>query len=71
MSASAPAPDGVPLPQRYWAILTIGLGLTLAVLNTAIANATSAAMRARAFSVSILAMHLLGDAISPRSAPAA
>lgn len=30
--------DGVPLPQRYWAILTIALGLTLAVLNGAIAN---------------------------------
>jgi MFS transporter, DHA2 family, multidrug resistance protein len=33
-----PAPDGVPLPQRYWAILTIALGLTLAVLDGAIAN---------------------------------
>jgi MFS transporter, DHA2 family, multidrug resistance protein len=32
------APDGVPLPQRYWAIATIALGLTLAVLNGAIAN---------------------------------
>jgi DHA2 family multidrug resistance protein-like MFS transporter len=31
-------PDGVPLPQRYWAILTIALGLTLAVLDGAIAN---------------------------------
>jgi DHA2 family multidrug resistance protein-like MFS transporter len=30
--------DGVPTPQRYWAILTIGLGLTLAVLDGAIAN---------------------------------
>jgi MFS transporter, DHA2 family, multidrug resistance protein len=28
----------VPLPQRYWAILTIALGLTLAVLDGAIAN---------------------------------
>ena len=28
-----PVPDGVPLPQRYWAILTIALGLTLAVLD--------------------------------------
>ena len=33
-----PLPDGVPLPQRYWAILTIALGLTLAVLDGAIAN---------------------------------
>ena len=38
MSASLPPPDGVPLPQRYWAILTIALGLILAVLNGAIAN---------------------------------
>ncbi|AKJ67082.1 multidrug MFS transporter [Pandoraea thiooxydans] len=30
--------DGLPLPQRYWAILTIILGLTLAVLDGAIAN---------------------------------
>ena len=43
--ADQPAPpphlavtDGVPLPQRYWAILTIALGLTLAVLDGAIAN---------------------------------
>ena len=34
----ATPPDGLPLPQRYWAILTIGMGLTLAVLNGAIAN---------------------------------
>ncbi len=32
------AADGIPVPQRYWAILTIALGLTLAVLNGAIAN---------------------------------
>jgi len=31
-------PDGLPLPQRYWAILAIALGLTLAVLDGAIAN---------------------------------
>ena len=30
--------DGVPMPQRYWAILSIALGLTLAVLDGAIAN---------------------------------
>jgi MFS transporter, DHA2 family, multidrug resistance protein len=30
--------DGLPLPNRYWAIMTIALGLTLAVLNGAIAN---------------------------------
>ena len=30
--------DGVPMPQRMWAILTIALGLTLAVLDGGIAN---------------------------------
>ncbi len=31
-------PDGLPLPQRYWAIATIGLGVTMAVMDSAIAN---------------------------------
>ena len=31
-------PDGVPMPQRMWAILTVGLGLTMAVLGGSIAN---------------------------------
>jgi DHA2 family multidrug resistance protein-like MFS transporter len=30
--------DGLPLPQRHWAILTIALGLILAVVDGAIAN---------------------------------
>jgi len=30
--------DGLPLPRRYWAILTIALGLVLAVMDGAIAN---------------------------------
>jgi MFS transporter, DHA2 family, multidrug resistance protein len=30
--------DGLPAPQRYWAILAVGLGVTLAVLDAAIAN---------------------------------
>jgi DHA2 family multidrug resistance protein-like MFS transporter len=30
--------DGVPTPQRYWAIATIALGITLAVMDSAIAN---------------------------------
>jgi DHA2 family multidrug resistance protein-like MFS transporter len=38
VTAHLPVPDGVPLPQRYWAVLTIMLGLTLAVLDGAIAN---------------------------------
>src|SRR6201992_3055901 len=31
-------PDGLPLPQRNWAILTIALGLVMAVVDGAIAN---------------------------------
>lgn len=31
-------PDGLPTPQRYGAIVTIGLGITIAVLDGAIAN---------------------------------
>jgi DHA2 family multidrug resistance protein-like MFS transporter len=31
-------PDGLPVPRRYWAALAIGLALTLAVLDSAIAN---------------------------------
>src|ERR1700759_164577 len=30
--------QGLPLPQRYWAMLVIALALTLAVLDSAIAN---------------------------------
>ncbi|HEY1632516.1 MAG TPA: MFS transporter [Rhizomicrobium sp.] len=30
--------DGLPLPQRYWAIATIALGITMAVMDSAIAN---------------------------------
>jgi len=30
--------DGLPLPERYWAILTIVLGIVMAVLDGAIAN---------------------------------
>jgi DHA2 family multidrug resistance protein-like MFS transporter len=30
--------DGLPTPRRYWAILAIGLALTLSVLDSAIAN---------------------------------
>ena len=35
MSASE---DGLPVPARYWAILAIALGITLAVIDSAIAN---------------------------------
>jgi DHA2 family multidrug resistance protein-like MFS transporter len=30
--------DGVPVPQRYWAIATVALGITMSVLDSAIAN---------------------------------
>jgi DHA2 family multidrug resistance protein-like MFS transporter len=30
--------DGLPLPQRYWAIVTIALGIVMAVVDGAIAN---------------------------------
>src|SRR6201990_2002684 len=36
--ATVAAPDGVRRPRRLWAIMTIGLGLTLAVLDGGIAN---------------------------------
>src|SRR5258708_31626476 len=31
-------PDGLATPQRYWAIATIALGVTMAVMDSAIAN---------------------------------
>jgi DHA2 family multidrug resistance protein-like MFS transporter len=31
-------PDGLPTPQRYWAIVTIALGIVMAVMDSAIAN---------------------------------
>src|ERR1700726_2905349 len=37
-SAPAEISDGLPVPRRYWAILTIALGLVLAVMDGAIAN---------------------------------
>ena len=30
--------DGLPIPQRYWAILTVALAIVMAVLDSAIAN---------------------------------
>jgi DHA2 family multidrug resistance protein-like MFS transporter len=38
--AAVPVPeqDGLPTPRRYWAILAIWLGMTMAVLDGAIAN---------------------------------
>ena len=36
--AAESEPDGLPVPRRYWAMLAIALALTLAVLDSAIAN---------------------------------
>ena len=33
-----PEPDGLPTPQRYWSVAAMWLALTMAVLDTAIAN---------------------------------
>jgi MFS transporter, DHA2 family, multidrug resistance protein len=32
------AEDGLPLPQRYWAILTLAIGMVVSVLDSSIAN---------------------------------
>src|SRR6201985_1621057 len=37
-STAAEVSDCLPAPRRYWAILTIALGLVLAVMDGAIAN---------------------------------
>jgi DHA2 family multidrug resistance protein-like MFS transporter len=31
-------PDGLPVPQRYWAMLAIAVGITMAVLDSSVAN---------------------------------
>ena len=31
-------PDGLPTPRRYWAMLTVGLAITMSVLDSSIAN---------------------------------
>ena len=39
MAADADDPDGgLPVPQRYWSILAIALAVTMAVLDSAVAN---------------------------------
>ena len=38
MTASSADVDGLPLPQRYWAVATVALGITMAVLDSSIAN---------------------------------
>jgi DHA2 family multidrug resistance protein-like MFS transporter len=36
--AIAKAEDGLPVPQRYWAMLTVGLAVTMSTLDSSIAN---------------------------------
>ena len=38
MTGEPAAPDGLPTPQRYWAVAAIWLGVMMAVLDGAIAN---------------------------------
>ncbi|CAN5178218.1 MFS transporter [soil metagenome] len=38
MTMPSPVHDGLPTPRRYWAIVAIGLAITMAVLDSAIAN---------------------------------
>jgi MFS transporter, DHA2 family, multidrug resistance protein len=35
---SRPPEGGLPIPQRYWAMLTVGLAITMSVLDSSIAN---------------------------------
>lgn len=36
--AASAVEDGLPVPRRYWSVVTLALGITLAVLDTSIAN---------------------------------
>ena len=37
-AAAGDGQDGLPVPQRYWSILAIGLAITMAVLDSSLAN---------------------------------
>jgi DHA2 family multidrug resistance protein-like MFS transporter len=36
VSATAPAPDGLPVPQRYWSALAVWLGIVMMVFDTSL-----------------------------------
>ena len=38
MAGTMTEADGLPAPRRYWAVAAIALGITLAVIDSAIAN---------------------------------
>jgi DHA2 family multidrug resistance protein-like MFS transporter len=43
---AAPAPDGLPVPQRYWSSFAIWCGIAIAVLETAMSNVALPAVTA-------------------------
>lgn len=68
--AAALAAFALAVPSTHLAVLGIGaaqffLWFYSGPINTEIVNSTDPAMRARAFSLSILCIHVLGDALSP------
>jgi sugar phosphate permease len=68
--AAAAAGVALMIPEARACVLWIGVAQFFlwfynGPINALIANSVPAAIMARAFSVSILAIHLLGDAISP------
>ena len=38
MNVTTPIEDGLPVPRRYWAILTVALALIMSIMDSAIAN---------------------------------
>jgi MFS family permease len=57
-----------PRPGIFWPAIGVTLFLiflSIGPLNAAIANVLPAAVRSQGFAVNVLAIHLLGDAISP------
>jgi MFS family permease len=57
-----------PTPAIFWPSMFVALTLfflTMGPLNAAMANVLPAAVRGRGFAVNTLAIHLLGDALSP------
>src|SRR5438270_263935 len=55
-TAPDPAEDGLPVPQRYWAILTLMIGLGLSCLDTAIVNVALPAIAGPSVAAAIIAV---------------
>src|SRR5690606_14935303 len=73
------APDGLPVPRRYWAVATILISMSLAVLDATIANvalptiatdlnapASQAVWVANAYNLSVVTMLLPMSAVAER-----